>query len=86
MHDSAKLWLGNETFDTYLSQPRITSTTSDRPRADVLELEHIVQITAVDGVICENLKHAKKNSSTQTRFFRLIRMPFAIKGPPKFLH
>ena len=61
MHDSAKLWFGNETFDTYLSQPRITSTTSDRPRADVLELEHIVQITAVDGVMCEKLKHADKN-------------------------
>lgn len=62
MHESAKLWLGKETFDTYLVQPRATRiTSSDRLLAGVLELQHIAQITAVDEVIREKLSNPDKN-------------------------
>ena len=60
MHESANLWLGNETFDTYLVQPRTTRITSDRPLAGVLELQHIAQITAVNEVIREKLNNPDK--------------------------
>ena len=61
MHESAKLWLGNETFDTYLVQPWMTRITSNCPLAGVLELQHIAQITAVDEVIREKLNNPDKN-------------------------